>query len=55
MADATVQSIGQINLAGDDRALFLKLFSGEVITSFEKNTIMLDKHNVRTISQGKSA
>ena len=55
MSNATVQPIGQINLTGDDRALYLKLFSGEVITSFEKHTVVLDKHNVRTISAGKSA
>lgn len=54
MANATVTLPGQINLAGDDRALFMKIFSGEVITSFEKNTVMLDKHNVRTIPNGKS-
>jgi hypothetical protein len=55
MADATISKFGQVNLAGDDRALFLKIFSGEVISSFEKNTVVLDKHNVRTITQGKSA
>jgi hypothetical protein len=32
MADFTADRIGQIEGAGDDRALFLKLFSGEVIT-----------------------
>lgn len=36
-------------------ALFEKIFSGEVMTSFEQKTIMLDKHMVRTISHGKSA
>ena len=55
MANATVQNIGQVNQAGDTRALFLKLFSGEVLTSFEKHCVMLDKHSVRTISNGKSA
>lgn len=38
-----------------ERALFLKQYAGEVITAFEKHTIMLDKHNVRTIKSGKSA
>jgi len=50
---------GADNLAtGDitkDRALYLKLYAGEVITSFEKHTVMLDKHTVRTITAGKSA
>jgi len=39
----------------EERELFLKVFAGEVVTAFEKHTIMLDKHNVRTISSGKSA
>jgi hypothetical protein len=38
-----------------ERALFLKMYAGEVVTAFEKHTIMLDKHNVRTITSGKSA
>jgi hypothetical protein len=38
-----------------DRAIYLKMYAGEVITSFEKHTVMLDKHNVRTIKSGKSA
>ncbi len=36
-------------------ALFLKLFSGEVLASFRKKTMFLDKHMVRTVSAGKSA
>jgi hypothetical protein len=35
--------------------LQLKVYAGEVVTAFEKHTIMLDKHNVRTIKNGKSA
>jgi hypothetical protein len=35
-------------------ALFLKVFSGEVVTAFEKATLMLDKQQVRTITSGKS-
>lgn len=46
---------GQVNIAGDDLALFLKVFGGEVLTAFEQATVMLDKHFVRTISSGKSA
>ncbi|GGX91169.1 phage capsid protein [Litchfieldella qijiaojingensis] len=55
MADATVSRLGQINGAGDTDALFLKVFSGEVMTSFEQNTVMMGRHQVRTISNGKSA
>ena len=35
--------------------LFLKVFAGEVITAFETANSTLDKHLVRTISNGKSA
>jgi len=39
----------------EERALQLKVYAGEVVTAFEKHTVMLDKHNVRTIKSGKSA
>lgn len=55
MANATVTRIGQANGAGDTDALFLKVFSGEVISQFEKHTVTLDKHSIRTIQAGKSA
>lgn len=55
MANAIVSRLGQINQAGDERALFLKVFAGEVLTSFERNNIMLKLTNVRTIKHGKSA
>jgi hypothetical protein len=35
--------------------LFLKVFSGEVLTTFESNNIMLPLHRSRTISSGKTA
>jgi hypothetical protein len=47
--------IGQSNLTGDVDALFLKVFSGEIITTFEENNVMMPLHRVRTISSGKSA
>lgn len=46
---------GQINQAGDDRALFLKTFGGEVFTAFDEANVFADKHFVRTITSGKSA
>jgi len=56
MADFVNPSrIGQANLAGDVDALFLKVFSGEIITTFEKFNVMMPLHRVRTISSGKSA
>jgi hypothetical protein len=47
--------LGQVNLANDADALFLKVFSGEIITVFEQNNVMMPLHRVRTISSGKSA
>lgn len=55
MANATVSRTGQINGAGDATALFLKVFSGEILTSFANANVMMDKHMVRTIASGKSA
>ena len=47
--------IGQANATGDTEALFLKIFSGEIVTTFEKANIMMPLHRVRTIQSGKSA
>ena len=55
MANATPSRIGQALGTGDTRALFLKIFSGEVLTTFNSKTIMKDKVRVRNISSGKSA
>lgn len=38
-----------------DNALFLKVFSGEILTAFEENNVMKGLHRVRTIGSGKSA
>jgi hypothetical protein len=55
MTAATPTRLGQINAAGSDTALFLKVFSGEVLQSFERYSVTLDKHFVRTIDSGRSA
>lgn len=55
MANANVSEIGKVNNAGTADALFLKVFAGEVLTSFEQATVTADKHMVRTIANGKSA
>ena len=47
--------LGQVNLANDVDALFLKVFSGEIIASFEEANLMLPITKVRTISSGKVA
>ncbi len=55
MANATVSFLGKANNSGDDNALFLKLFSGEVLAAFAKENKMLPMTMVRSISQGKRA
>lgn len=55
MADASVSRIGQINFSGDQKALFMKVFAGEVLTAFKENCVSEDKHMVRNIQNGKSA
>jgi hypothetical protein len=47
--------LGQVNASGAVDALFLKVFSGEILTTFEEFNVMKDLHTVRTISNGKSA
>lgn len=55
MANATVLTLGQINGGGATDALFLKMFSGELLTAFEEANVVMDKHTVRNIKAGKSA
>ena len=57
MANATVSRLGLVNNSGTSYdALFLKVFSGEVLTAFSENNVFGEKlHSVRTISSGKSA
>lgn len=54
MSNANPTRIGQIKGAGDTRALFLKLFSGEVMTVLDAKCIMQNKVRVRNITSGKS-
>jgi hypothetical protein len=51
----TASRLGQVNLANDADSLFLKVFSGEIISVFEETNLMLPLTKVRTISSGKSA
>lgn len=55
MSNANPSRVGQANLAGVTDALFLKVFSGEVMSSFNAKTVMADKTRVRNITSGKSA
>jgi hypothetical protein len=52
---ATLTSPGQVNQAGSERALYLKLFTGEVYEAFRNATIFKDKVMNRTLRGGREA
>ena len=47
--------VGQINSAGNEDALFLKKFSGEILQTFDESNVFKPLHTIRTIESGKSA
>ena len=60
MANTNPSRIGQSHdvssgTAGDADALFLKVFSNEILTTFDETNVMKDLHTTRTITSGKSA
>jgi hypothetical protein len=55
MANVDASRLGQINVSGDVKAIFLKKFAGEVLTTFEQTNVMKPLHTIRTINNGKSA
>lgn len=55
MSSTTISSLGQINASGSQLALFLKVFSGEVLSTFEELNVMRPLLTIRTIPYGKSA
>ena len=55
MANASPVSVGRVNAGGSEDALFLKVFAGEVLTSFERASKTEGADMVRSISSGKSA
>lgn len=55
MANATPSRLGQANTAGDAKALFLKVFAGEVMTAFQEATVTDGRFMERAIASGKSA
>jgi hypothetical protein len=55
MANANVSNLGQVNNAGDKKALFLKVFAGEVLTAFNETNVTAGKFVERSIANGKSA
>lgn len=54
MSNTTVSPLGQINGAGDARALFLKKFSGDVLVEFHNRVFMREYVMSKTLTSGKS-
>lgn len=52
---AGISNPGQVLSAGERDELFMKVFTGEVLTAFARTSVMMSRHQVRTISHGKSA
>ena len=55
MSDFNLSRAGQANLSGDPKALFLKIFAGEVMATFVQEEVTSGLHMNRTIPSGKSA
>ncbi len=55
MANATPTRLGQNLATGDANALFLKVFSGEVLSAFGRENQMMNMTSVRNIQSGKSS
>lgn len=52
LIDTSISNPGQNLSAGDRNELFMKIFSGEVLTAFTRTSVMMDKQIVRTIPHG---
>ena len=55
ITDLTVNRPGQINGGGATDALFLKVFVGETLKTFQETNVMKNLHRIRSITSGKSA
>lgn len=53
--NTTPSRLGQAQATGDERNLFLKVFSGEVMRTFDTKCVTMTRTQVRTISSGKTA
>lgn len=49
---ANISNPGQALSEIDREALFMKVFTGEVLTAFARTSVMMSRHQVRTISHG---
>lgn len=50
----SVSLLGQAGKTGDDQALFLKMFAGEVLTTFRQKNIMMGLTRSKNVGAGKS-
>lgn len=55
MSNIIIANPGQIKGAGDRLAMFLKIFTGEILTAYARLSVTEGRHQERTISNGKSA
>jgi len=55
MSNTNPSRLGQAQAAGDQRNLFLKVFSGEVMRTFDTKCQTMTRTQVRTIASGKTA
>jgi hypothetical protein len=55
MSNYTPSRLGQVNGSGQTDAMFLNVFAGEVMTAFDVTNVMLPRHTLRTIPNGRSA
>jgi hypothetical protein len=55
MTDVTPDRLGQINGAGDAKALFIKYAMAEIIAAYDENNVTAGRHYERSIPHGKSA
>lgn len=51
----TLSRPGQVNSAGDAKAMFLVKFAGEVLTAFSEKNVAMDAFMKRTLQDGKGA
>ena len=54
-APASRAGLDENNTGAGVDSLFLKVFSGEILTAFETATVMKSLHTIRTLKSGKSA
>lgn len=55
MTAAVPSRLGQDNISGDARALFMKIFTGEILAAYDQKNVTLNRHTIRNIEHGKSA